>query len=67
MKTVTVKACVHIPVIPNFLRQADDTIIPIEAISEEGLKEIGEVWTQELIKKAKEKTKVKKEQELGER
>ena len=59
MKTVTVKAEIEIPMTPNFLKCADGITIPIEAVDEEGLKQIGTQWTLDLINKAREKRKQK--------
>lgn len=55
MKTIQVTYSVQIPDTPSFLRLQDGSIIPIEAITEEKLKEIGREWTEALIKKAKDK------------
>jgi len=59
MKTITVKAEVITPTAPNFIKQTDGQLLPIEAISDSGLKLIGEAYTEELIKKAQKKRKIK--------
>ena len=49
---IQVKATVEIPQVPKFLKMNDGQTIPISAITEEGLREIGEAWTLELINAA---------------
>ena len=44
----------HCPSVPNFIK-TDYDIIPISSFTEEELREIGKEWTEELIKKAKNK------------
>ncbi len=53
MKKVTVTAEIEIPNTPNFLRMADGQTLPISAVGENSLKEIGEAWTLALINKAR--------------
>lgn len=55
MRTVQVTYRIQVPTVPNFLRAEDGTTVPIEAITEKGLGEIGREWTDALIKKAKDK------------
>ena len=55
MKTIQVSYQVQVPSTPNFFKLANGSSVPISAITEEGLKEIGRQWTDELIKKAKDK------------
>lgn len=60
MKThrkIQVTATVETPVVPNFIKQTDGQIIPLCAISEEGLRGIGEAWTDCLIERAKEQSR----------
>lgn len=45
---------VECPRVPNFLLIGDGNKIPISAISEDGLREIGKVWTNNLIARAKQ-------------
>ncbi len=59
MKTKSVTYRVQVPEPPNFLRLENGSSVPIEAITEVGLREIGTEWTESLMKKAKEKRKVK--------
>lgn len=58
-KTVKVTAKVQTPNVPNFFRCEDGGLIPIEAIKEDGLREIGLAFTRELIEKAREKRALK--------
>jgi hypothetical protein len=55
MKTIQVTAQVVVPRVPNFLHMADGQILPVEAITEEGLREIGREWTEELIENARKR------------
>lgn len=56
MKTINVTADVEIPSLPNFFI-AGNLKIPIEAVEDQGLRDIGKAWTEELIKKAHTKQK----------
>lgn len=49
---VIVKAEIEIPNRPNFLRMSSGQTISIADIKDEGLKEIGERWTEELLNRA---------------
>lgn len=51
---ITVHAIIEIPNPPNFFRMEGGQTIPISAISEDGLYEIGKQWTEALIKRASE-------------
>lgn len=55
MKTISVTYRVQVPEPPNFLRLENGSPVPIEAIAEEGLREVGTEWTETLMKKAKDK------------
>jgi len=59
MKTITVKADVETPKVPNFFIQPDGGKLPIEAVTNEGLREIGEAFTQELVEQAQKKRAIK--------
>lgn len=61
MRTVHVTAKIQIPTPPNFLRDEDGNAIGIEAIEESGLRQIGKEWTEELVERAKQKAKDKKQ------
>ncbi len=54
-KVVVVTATVIVPSPPNFLKQEDGGTLPIEAVSDEGLRLIGESFTKSLIEKAQKK------------
>ncbi len=44
---------VKTPSVPDFVRLAfSDGVIPIQDLSEDELRQIGEAWTQELVAKA---------------
>jgi hypothetical protein len=51
---INVHAQIEIPRVPNFLKMEGGKTIPISAITEEGFREIGKKWTEELIARAKE-------------
>ena len=75
MKTkITVKTELEIvlPILPNFVRTSNkDVCISIGELTEQQIKELGEAWTEALIKKARDKRKEgireinKKLQKLG--
>lgn len=54
-QTIIVKAEVVVPEPPNFLRMTDGQTLPIEAVDNKGLQEIGKIWITEFIKKAERK------------
>lgn len=58
-KIIIVTAKVITPIVPNFLKQEDGSTLPIEAVSDAGLKLVGEAFTQELIEKAQKKRALK--------
>ena len=47
--TLTVTATVKMPEVPGYFYMSDNGIMRIEDITDEGLREIGEAWTDELI------------------
>lgn len=54
MKIVTVTAQVEVPRVPNFLRMTDGQMLPLYAVSDEGLEALGKEWTANLIARARE-------------
>lgn len=52
---ITDCVAVYTPALPNFLRQKGGSLISVEDVSEESLREIGKVWTEQLVQKAKNK------------
>lgn len=58
-KTITVKADVLTPKPPNFLKMTDGQYLPIEAVTDDGLREIGFAYTEALVEKAQERRKRK--------
>jgi len=65
-KIINVKIDVKIPLVPVFLRYPDGCI-SIADITDEGLKEIGKAWTEELLKKANERRKENDKSAIGNR
>ena len=53
MQILTIKAQVETPRVPNFLRMTDGQMIPISAITDEGLRELGAAWIGELLANAR--------------
>jgi hypothetical protein len=55
--TVTVKhtRILKLPTLPNFIRDTKDEPVGIETLSEEQLREIGQKWTDALVRKARER------------
>mgnify|MGYP000965704030 CR=1 FL=1 len=49
----------EIPITPNFIRLSSDKekAIPIEKLTDEQLKILGQAWTNKLIERAREKRK----------
>lgn len=55
-ESVTVK--VEIPMVPNFLRAVGrDITLPVGDMTDEGLRKLGERWTENLIERAREQRK----------
>jgi len=54
-RTITVTATVRIPRPPNFLRMTDGQVIPVEALMEDGLRELGAKWTDQLVEHARKR------------
>jgi hypothetical protein len=54
---IKVQAQIEIPRVPNFLKMQGGQTIPVSAITEEGLREIGQRWTEALIARANEQSK----------
>jgi hypothetical protein len=59
-KSITVKADVEVPLVPNFLNYNGGTI-RIADIAESDLRKIGEAWTEALIEKARKKRENKED------
>ena len=53
-KTLRITAEIEIPRVPNFLTMTDGQTIPISAITEDSLRELGKLWIEALIERAKE-------------
>lgn len=51
---INVEAMIKVPKVPNFFIMDNGEKIPISAVKEEYLREIGESWTEDLIRRAKE-------------
>lgn len=47
----------ELPSVPNFIRTTQNDVIAIEDLEDEVLRGLGRLWTDELVKKAREKRK----------
>ena len=54
MIVLTVTAEVEIPQVPNFLKTPAGMMLPLDALSEEGLREVAKHWTEALIERQAE-------------
>lgn len=52
--SINVTAIIKTPSVPNYLIMDNGEKIHISAVKEEYLREIGEIWTDELVRKSKE-------------
>lgn len=52
---------VQIPRLPNYLRTDSGSMVPIEAVTDSGLRELGRLWTRALIRHAANRRKLPKE------
>lgn len=43
---------VRVPQVPNYLKLSDEQMVPLYAITDDGLREIGKQWTEKLIARA---------------
>lgn len=59
METIQVVATVRVPKVPNFLLMDNDQKLPLSAFTEDGLRELGKAWTDNLLKRAKEQREPK--------
>lgn len=55
-----IQVTVEVPDTPNYLRYGDRKVLPISDFTEAELREIGKQWTENLVKKAKKRTQIKK-------
>lgn len=55
--TVTVKTerTLLLPTLPNFIRDERDAAIPVEDLTQDQLREIGQKWTDALMRKARDR------------
>lgn len=53
-RKIKVTAEVEVPKVPNFLRMSDGQTLPVSAAREDSLRELGRLWTEALIERAKE-------------
>lgn len=56
-KTYSVTAQVRIPQVPNFLIMEDGHSLPLWAVSEKALEDIGKLWIEKLIARRAEQLK----------
>ncbi len=54
MKVLTVSMSVEIPRVPNFLRTSDGKTVPLYAVTEDGLRELGKQWIENLVLHSRE-------------
>jgi hypothetical protein len=54
MKTITVRASVDVPKVPNYLIIDSDHKLSIADVPDDELKYIGQAWTEALIERAAE-------------
>ena len=57
VENITVRAAVCVPEVPNYFVLEDGQSLPISAVTESGLKEIAQNWTEKLLKKADKQRK----------
>lgn len=50
---VHIKIECEIPTVPNFLKTSNGTV-PITAVTDEGLRELGKQWTEALVMRARQ-------------
>ncbi len=48
-----IKVVCEIPIVPNFLK-TENGQVPISAVTEEALRELGKAWTEQLVMKARQ-------------
>jgi hypothetical protein len=54
---IKVTMTIELPKPPNFLRDSDGRVVPLCAITDDGLRMIGKQWTEALIARAAEQQK----------
>ena len=63
--TVRISADILIPTVPDFFRMQDGQSLPVEAVSDHDLKDIGLLWTTNLIEHAKTRRQNKAPQDAS--
>lgn len=53
--SVTTKRTLLLPTLPNFIRDEQDAIIPVEDLTQDQLRELGQKWTEALMRKARDR------------
>ncbi len=53
--TVTTKRTLLLPTLPNFIRDERDAAIPVEDLTQDQLRELGQKWTEALMRKARDR------------
>jgi hypothetical protein len=56
LRTLSVKMSVAVPKVPNYIFTTEGRV-PLSALTDEGLRELGAVWTEQLIQRANEQRK----------
>lgn len=54
-RQITVKAIIALPTMPNFFRIDGGGTIDVADVSDDGLREIGAVWTEALVEHANDR------------
>jgi hypothetical protein len=60
MKTIQVKLTIDVPKVPNFLRTSDGQSVPLCAVTDDGLREIAEQWTRDLLARSHQQSENQK-------
>ncbi len=53
--TIKTERTLLLPTLPNFLRTEGDEAVPIESLTQDLLREIGQQWTEALMRKARDR------------
>ena len=53
--TVKTERTLLLPTLPNFIRDERDVAIPVEDLTQDQLREIGQKWTEALMRKARDR------------
>lgn len=59
-KTLKVEAEVEVPIVPNYLRLKNGSVLAVGDVTDEALEEISRAWAEALLKRAAKQRKEKK-------